>query len=422
MHAIEELHFWGRSMGAVTALLLAGSYPRSARPVLASLVLDSPFTKLLDMVQDVATLQLGVPGFVASLAMQFVAATVREKIAVDIRSIKPINCAQKLKLPVAFIAAKKDNMVPPVRMKAYFDQYYGKQKVLIQSDTEHNEEREMQAVCQAQRFLVNVFGQSEIEQHRPEPCLARGESLRVSQYPPNESEYSSPTVLRKEEEAEVIHFLEGFKIVGLDAVRSERSSVSNSGIRARNDYNPLSKPAFYSDNLETSDHSRQFSNHELHEQRFQFPVSGVCMPKTQGPAIVAASDTNSISWNDMIALRVANLQQKLQTGLNQTSPLSTSLLDMRIIQQDQLPPTTKPIHNHVPPVSLYPKANFAGPSIFQVNQGHQKHPRLEIPRIPPKKGIRIFEDRTDNSEVDEELARDAPHQKMGRYTSKLRTR
>lgn len=409
-------------MGAVTALLLAECYPRSARSMLASLVLDSPFTKLLDMVQDVATLQLGVPGFVASLAMQFVAATVREKIAVDIRSIKPINCAQKLKLPVAFIAAKKDNMVPPVRMKAYFDQYYGKHKVLIQSDTEHNEEREMQAVCQAQRFLVNVFGQSEIEQHRPVPCLARNESLRVSQYPPNESEYSSPTILRKEEEAEVIQFLESFKIVGLGAVRSERSSVSNSEIRARTDYSPLSKPAFYSDNQETSDHTRQVSNHELHEQRFQFPVPGVCMSKAQRPAIVAASDTNSTTWNDIIALRVANLQQKLQTGLTQTSPLSNSPSGMGVIQQDQHPSTTKSIHNHVLPVSLYPKANFVGPSIFQVNQGHQTHHRPEKPRIPPKKGIRIFEDRTNNSGLDEELAPDAPHQKMGRYTSKLRTR
>ena len=79
---------WGRSMGAVTALLYT-----SKDPSVAGLVLDSPFAKLPDLMLELASsMKINVAGYtiqalpsgVASLALSMIRASIRRKYVFDI--------------------------------------------------------------------------------------------------------------------------------------------------------------------------------------------------------------------------------------------------------------------------------------------------------------------------------------------------
>ena len=59
---------WGRSMGASLALMYASLHPKNV----VSLVLDTPFRSLEQVVRNVAEYSSSAPGFVMSIVLFFV--------------------------------------------------------------------------------------------------------------------------------------------------------------------------------------------------------------------------------------------------------------------------------------------------------------------------------------------------------------
>ena len=76
---VSTIGLWGRSMGAVTALLHG-----DRDPSIAGMVLDSPFSNLRTLCNELATTHTKVPKFLVGAAMTFVKKTIKKKAGFDI--------------------------------------------------------------------------------------------------------------------------------------------------------------------------------------------------------------------------------------------------------------------------------------------------------------------------------------------------
>jgi alpha-beta hydrolase superfamily lysophospholipase len=68
---VSTIALWGRSMGAVTALLHA-----DRDPSIAGLVLDSPFSDLPKLVNELAYHYTKLPSFLVNPALKVIASTI----------------------------------------------------------------------------------------------------------------------------------------------------------------------------------------------------------------------------------------------------------------------------------------------------------------------------------------------------------
>lgn len=172
-YGIGRVLLWGRSMGAVTSILLAEKLADKRHGTespffLSGLVLDSPFTRLTTMVEDVASNRINLPAIVTSIGMKIIKKTIIEKINFDITRLEPIDCAKKLTAPVAFILSEEDSMVPPKRIQEYLDAYGGKKKALYRAPGEHHSERLPELLDQVYKFVEGIFDQEAFNDvHRP---------------------------------------------------------------------------------------------------------------------------------------------------------------------------------------------------------------------------------------------------------------
>lgn len=119
-YRIGTVGLWGRSMGAVTALLYSEENPERV----SAIVVDSPFSSLKKMVQDIAFDHYKIPGFVVSLGLSIISSSIEERIGIDLfNKLDPfVNCA-RCKTPVTFIAASSDGLVQPKRVNQMFKNY-----------------------------------------------------------------------------------------------------------------------------------------------------------------------------------------------------------------------------------------------------------------------------------------------------------
>jgi acetyl esterase/lipase len=97
-------------MGAVTALLHG-----ERDPSIASMVLDSAFSSLVVLAEEMVELGrkqgLFAPGFLVRMALQFVRSSVQKSAGFDIKALVPIDSADKCYIPTLFVAAEDDTFV-----------------------------------------------------------------------------------------------------------------------------------------------------------------------------------------------------------------------------------------------------------------------------------------------------------------------
>lgn len=94
---ISTIGLWGRSMGAVTALLHA-----DRDPGIAGIVLDSPFSDLKVLVNELAITHTKIPSFLVSGALKLVRSSISSKAKFDIFKLAPINHVQHSFIPALF--------------------------------------------------------------------------------------------------------------------------------------------------------------------------------------------------------------------------------------------------------------------------------------------------------------------------------
>jgi pimeloyl-ACP methyl ester carboxylesterase len=144
---VTKIALWGRSMGAVTAIMYA-----SKNPSISCIVLDSPFAEFKRLVQELVKNRANIPPFLTSVALSMIRRTVKKKAKFDIYELKPIEYSKMLKIPALFGAPKDDTFVSPQHTKDLYMAHSG-EKRLLSFEGDHNSQRPLEWIVLVMDFI-----------------------------------------------------------------------------------------------------------------------------------------------------------------------------------------------------------------------------------------------------------------------------
>ncbi|KAF1318520.1 Serine protease family s09x, partial [Globisporangium splendens] len=105
----SSICLWGRSMGAVAALMYAQNDPQ-----INAMVLDSPFSSLPRLATELVDEgKLGVPKIAVKLVMRLIRRDIKNRAKFDMFKLKPIARVNKCTIPAFFVAGNQDELVGP---------------------------------------------------------------------------------------------------------------------------------------------------------------------------------------------------------------------------------------------------------------------------------------------------------------------
>ena len=132
---VSSIGLWGRSMGAVTALMY-GSKDLS----IAGLVLDSPFCSLRVLIEELARSRVNLPNFVVNQAIKLLKEIIKDKAGFNLDDIELKKYAEKCFIPAYFCHSKEDTFVNIHHCKDLYNVYAG-DKNIVYLKGNHNSER-----------------------------------------------------------------------------------------------------------------------------------------------------------------------------------------------------------------------------------------------------------------------------------------
>jgi len=159
---------WGRSMGAVTALLHV-----DRDPSLGAVCLDSPFASLRQLAEELAQsdrMAFPVPSWLVTAALAVIRMRVKALADFDIEDVVPLEHARRSRVPAIFLHARQDLFIPPSHSRQLYDAY-ASDKELITVDGDHNSERSDQAINHAVGFFKRAFRLGEMDLSAPSRLL-----------------------------------------------------------------------------------------------------------------------------------------------------------------------------------------------------------------------------------------------------------
>jgi len=157
LKTISGIALWGRSMGAVTALMHA-----SRDPMIQAMILDSAFTDLAKVTEELIDRgrEAGaiMPKFVEFLLFQMVRQSVQKAASFDIEQLRPIDDLKNCMIPAIFLAGDLDTLISPTHSQILFQNYPHPEKhLIIIQNGDHNSSRTHDFKIFAQRFLKKHF-------------------------------------------------------------------------------------------------------------------------------------------------------------------------------------------------------------------------------------------------------------------------
>ena len=133
---VGNIGIWGRSMGAATTLIYANMDKR-----IKAIVVDSPFEDFRKLAKEMVLKQIKLPGFLVEGAISIIGKSVKNRNGMDINDIKAIEAVKNCEIPIIFIHAKDDELVPYHHSEDLIKNYKGKNKVLKAVNGGHNGRR-----------------------------------------------------------------------------------------------------------------------------------------------------------------------------------------------------------------------------------------------------------------------------------------
>ena len=116
---ISKIGLWGRSMGAVTALMYANEHPK----LIEVMILDSGFYSLKKLIIELIESKINLPKFIFDKVLNMVKNTVKEKANFDLDIIEPYIYAKNCLVPAFFCHGSDDNFVLPHHCVDLFNEY-----------------------------------------------------------------------------------------------------------------------------------------------------------------------------------------------------------------------------------------------------------------------------------------------------------
>ena len=133
---VGKIGLWGRSMGAATSLIYTSMDKR-----IKATVADSPFSDFRRLAKEIVLNQIKVPGFLVEGALSIIGKSIKNRNGMDINEIKPIEAVKKCDVPVIFIHARDDELVPYHHSEDLLNNYKGNNKELKSVKGGHNGRR-----------------------------------------------------------------------------------------------------------------------------------------------------------------------------------------------------------------------------------------------------------------------------------------
>ena len=133
---VGKIGLWGRSMGAATSLIYTSMDKR-----IKATVADSPFGDFRKLAKEMVLNQIKVPGFLVEGAISIIGKSVKNRNGMNINEIKAIESVKKCEVPVIFIHARDDELVPYHHSEDLLNNYHGKIKELKSVNGGHNGRR-----------------------------------------------------------------------------------------------------------------------------------------------------------------------------------------------------------------------------------------------------------------------------------------
>lgn len=151
---VSSIGLWGRSMGAVTALMHA-----DRDHSIAGMVLDSPFCNLRQLAGELAQseyLSVKVPSWLLSGALALGRLRIKLLCSFDIDELSPIEHVGNSFIPALFLHGVDDDFIPPHHSQKLHEAYTGdKELEMISGD--HNTQRDIHVTRKSVYFLVQAL-------------------------------------------------------------------------------------------------------------------------------------------------------------------------------------------------------------------------------------------------------------------------
>ncbi len=148
---VSTIGLWGRSMGAVTALLHG-----DRDPSIAGMVIDSAFTNMKVLAGELAKHYTKIPNFLTSVGLKLVNKSVKSKANFDLGDLSPIDHVDKCFIPALFATGEEDDFIKPHHTRELHEKYAG-DKNLITFPGDHNGARPSDFNDSALMFFHNAL-------------------------------------------------------------------------------------------------------------------------------------------------------------------------------------------------------------------------------------------------------------------------
>jgi alpha/beta superfamily hydrolase len=149
---VSTLGLWGRSMGAVTALLHG-----DRDPSIAAMVLDSPFSSLRELAGELVNhLDFKIPSFAVSAALSVVKSSVKKRAGFNLDELAPVEHADRCFIPALFGHADDDDFILKRHSELIHAKYAG-DKNMVTFPGDHNSQRPQFFHASALIWLQNTM-------------------------------------------------------------------------------------------------------------------------------------------------------------------------------------------------------------------------------------------------------------------------
>lgn len=173
---VSTIGLWGRSMGAVTALLYS-----HRDPSIAGVVADSPFSQLKDLMLEIATNKeqgLSIPRPFARMVLSLMKRSVRRRAGFSITSVSPERVMPETYTPTLFGHGKEDGFIGVHHSEKLFVAHGSEHKSFVSFEGDHNSVRPEYWYESGLTFLLDtLFVESDRVESSPSPVTQQQEDV-----------------------------------------------------------------------------------------------------------------------------------------------------------------------------------------------------------------------------------------------------
>ena len=191
---VNSIGLWGRSMGAVTALI----YSSRDKNNLSAIVLDSAFYSLKKLIEELIEESIKIPNFIINSMVKTLQNTILEKANFDINDIEPYLFAQKCSVPAFFCHGKDDSLINPHHCQDLYDIYPYKKKIAYLNG-DHNTTRTDEFKKSAALFFYHYLNLKELKTTKK---IKSNSSLNIFEKRKNHSNIFNRSILTKKNNEE----------------------------------------------------------------------------------------------------------------------------------------------------------------------------------------------------------------------------